>query len=117
MAVDENGNQIIEPSSEPSEAQKRITQLSEKVRLTSEERDEKEKLLKAETEKSAGLEKERNFYQGFSDIVSTNPAAKDHRDEILSKVKGGYTVEDATFAVLGKAGKLGQQVPIAEPAN
>ncbi len=94
-----------------SEAEKRIKQLSEKVRLTSEERDEKIRLLDETT-------KERDFYSGFSDMVTTNPAAKDHKDEILAKVKGGYTVEDATFAVLGKAGKLGQPAPKpAEPLN
>lgn len=100
---------IIEPAEE-SESQKRIKQLSEKVRLTSEERDEKERLFKEESEKRATIEKERDFYAGFSDVVSQNPAAKDHKDDILAKVKSGYTVEDATFAVLGKAGKLGVQL-------
>ena len=99
-----------------SEAQKRIKQLSEKVRLTSEERDEKDRLFKEESDKRASAEKERDFYQGFSDVVSTNPAAKDHKEDILAKVKGGYTVEDATFAVLGKAGKLGNTPP-AQTSN
>lgn len=106
MAVDANGNEII--IEQPSEAEKRIRQLSDKVRLTAEERDEKERLFKEESEKRTIAEKERDFYQGFSDVVTTNPAAKDHKDEILTKVKSGYTVEDATYAVLGKAGKLGQ---------
>ena len=101
MAVDENGVEII---NKPSPAEERITQLSEKVRLTSEERDEKSRLLNEVT-------KERDFFQGFSDVVTTNPAAKDHKDDILAKVKSGYTVEDATYAVLGKAGKLGQNAP------
>lgn len=110
---------IIDPP-EISESQKRITQLSEKVRLTSEERDEKNRLLEEQSTKNAELTRERDFYQGFSDVVSTNPAAKDHRDEILGKVKGGYSVEDATFAVLGKAGKLGNQqvpAPVQSPAG
>ncbi len=111
MAVDENGNPIIEPSNEPSQAQQRITQLSEKVRLTSEERDEKARLLQEATEKQSLAEKERDFYQGFSDVVATNPAAKDHKDAILEKVKLGYTPEDAAYAVLGKAGLLGTQAP------
>lgn len=101
-------NLIIDSSPE-SEAQKRIKQLSEKVRLTSEERDEKNRLLEEQSTKNAELTRERDFYQGFSDVVSTNPAAKDHKDDILAKVKGGYSVEDATYAVLGKAGKLGSQ--------
>lgn len=106
MAVDENGNEII--TNEPSDSQKRITDLSGKVRDTAAERDnERAGREKAETEK-AEVARERDFYQGFSDVVSTNPAAKDHKDDILAKVKSGYTVEDATFAVLGKLGKLAQ---------
>ena len=96
---------------EPSESEKRIKQLSEKVRLTAEERDEQIRLLKEETDKGTELTRERDFYLGFSDVVVSNPMAKDHKDEILTKVKSGYTVEDATFAVLGKAGKLGQPKP------
>jgi hypothetical protein len=100
-----------EITNKPSPAEERITQLSEKVRLTSEERDEKARLLNEVT-------KERDFYSGFSDVVTTNPAAKDHKEDILAKVKSGYTVEDATYAVLGKAGKLGQTAPApAEPMN
>lgn len=93
---------------QPSEVEKRIKTLSEKVRLTSEERDEKDRLLKEQSDKTSAVERERDFYIGFSDVVSANPAAKDHKDEILVKVKSGYTVEDATYAVLGKAGKLSQ---------
>lgn len=91
---------------------KRNKDLSEKVKLTSEERDEKDRLLKEQETKTSELQKERDFYAGFSDVVSANPMAKDHKDDILAKVKSGYTVEDATFAVLGKAGKLGQQKTI-----
>lgn len=107
MAVYENGVEIID---QPSESEKRIKQLSEKVRITSEERDEKDRLLAEKGTENTEIARERDFYQGFSDVVATNPAAKDHKDEILSKVKSGYTVEDATFAVLGKAGKLNQTV-------
>lgn len=118
MAVDENGNEIIETVTVKNNAQERITQLSEKVRLTSEERDEKGRLLQEESDKRIAVEKERDFYAGFSDVVSTNPAAKDHKEDILAKVKSGYTVEDATFAVLGKAGKLGQApAPTAQVAG
>ena len=102
-------DEIIE---QPSESQKRITQLSDKVRTTAEERDTAN-TAKAEAEaKTAELQRERDFYAGFADVVSTNPVAKDHKDDILEKVKSGYTVEDATFAVLGKAGKLGAPAPV-----
>lgn len=99
----------IEQQNQQSEAEKRIKQLSEKVRLTSEERDEKDNLLKERDEKIASLEKENSFNAGFSEMLSSHPMAKDHKDEIKDKVLSGYSVEDATFAVLGKAGKLGEQ--------
>lgn len=92
----------------------RINELSEKVKLTSQERDEKERLLKETTEKLATLEKEKSFSDSFVEILATQPAAKDHKDEIKAKVLAGYTPEDAAFAVLGKAGKLGS-APTAAP--
>lgn len=95
---------IIEPV---SESQKRITQLSEKVRTTSEERDEKARLLDESVTKIATLERENAFNSGFVDVLSIHSAAKDHKDDIKAKVLAGMSVEDATFAVLGKAGKLG----------
>lgn len=101
---------INQPDQQPvvqTRAEERITELSEKVKLTSQERDE----LKASKEE---VTRERDFYAGFSDIVATNPSAKDHKDDILAKVKSGYTVEDATFAVLGKAGKLGTPAPVVQ---
>ena len=94
-----------------SKVEKRIKDLSEKVRLTSTERDEFKKLNDDKDTKLAETQRESDFYKGFADVMSTHPAAKDHKDEILTKVKGGYSVEDATFAVLGKAGKLGQPKP------
>lgn len=97
-----------------NKVEKRIKDLSEKVKLTAEERDELKSKIETENAKNAELQRERDFYAGFSDVVSTNPAAKDHKDDILAKVKSGYSVEDATFAVLGKAGKLGQAQPIVD---
>lgn len=115
MAVDENGDEII--NSDESESQKRIKQLSEKVRLASEDRDEKDKLLKESNEKYATLERENAFNSGFADILGTQPLAKDFKDEIKAKVMSGYSPEDATFAVLGKAGKLGSSPAPASPAG
>lgn len=84
---------------EPTRAEERITQLSDKVKTEAEARQ------KAETEK-ADAERRAAFAEGFVDIVTTQPAAKDHKDEIKEKVLKGYSVQDATFAVLGAAGKL-----------
>lgn len=93
---------IIEPVStpEPTRAEERITQLSDKVALTSKERDEFKVLNETTT-------RERDFYKGYADIITTQPNAKDHQEEIKDKVLKGYSVQDATFAVLGAAGKLG----------
>ncbi len=111
MAVDENGIEIIDPAIQPTQpkvenrAAERIQQLSDKVELTAKERDD----LKTANESTT---RERDFYKGFAEVIGTNPAAKDHQDEIKDKVLKGYTVEDATFAVLGKAGKLGQPAQV-----
>lgn len=88
-----------------SPAQERINELSDKVKNTAGERD-------AATAKAEEAERRAAFAEGFVDIVSTNPAAKDHKDEIKEKVLKGYSVQDATFAVLGAAGKLGGQAPV-----
>lgn len=105
MAVDANGNEII--NSDESESQKRIKQLSDKVETTAKERDERDTLIKERDTKIAELEKENAFSSGFGDMLGTHSAAKDHKDEIKAKVLSGYSVEDATLAVLAKAGKLG----------
>ena len=106
MAVDENGNEIIqtvqstETPKVENRAEERIKQLSDKVELTSKERDELKTLNETTT-------RERDFYKGFSEVVATQPNAKDHQDEIKEKVLKGYSVQDATFAVLGGLNKLG----------
>ena len=111
--------QIITPQPDPelTRSQQRITQLSEKVETTAKERDDAQKLAKDTAEKLAAMEKENTFNAGFADIIGTHPAAKDHRDEIKTKVLAGYTPQDATFAVLGAVGKLGgpPTVPTGTP--
>lgn len=97
----------VDQSGAQSEAEKRIKQLSEKVRLTSEEGAEKDRLLKESGDKIASLEKENSFNSGFSEMIGSYPKANEHREDIKAKVLAGYSVEDATLAVLGKAGKLG----------
>lgn len=86
------------PVVNPIEA--RITDLSSKVRTASEERD-------AAKAAQAVAEKKAEFADGFIDIVGTNPAAKEHKADIEAKFQAGYTLQDAAFAVLGAAGKLG----------
>jgi hypothetical protein len=106
--------EIDQVINEPSDAEKRIKDLSSKVKTASEERDAEKARADAEAAKALDATRERDFYSGFSDVVGNNPAAKDHKDEIKAKVLSGYTVEDATYAVLGKAGKLSQPAPVVE---
>lgn len=102
--------ELEEIINEPSESQKRIKELSEKVRISDEEKETERIAREAAESKTAEVERERDFYASFTNIVGQHPFAKDHKDEILNKVKSGYTVEDATYAVLAKAGKLEGQV-------
>ena len=111
MADDLDLEVLDEDIEKSNKVEKRIKDLSEKVRLTSEERDEQKRLLSERDVKIAELEKENAFNRGFVDVLVSHPMAKDHKDDILTKVKGGYSLEDATYAVLGKAGKLGQPSP------
>ena len=102
--------QGVEPTEDAtkqlSRSEERIAELSRKVELSSKERDELTTLNKEVT-------KERDFFKDFSTMVGTYNAASEYQDEIRGKVMdSGYSVEDATIAVLGKAGKLGGgQVP------
>lgn len=104
--ADEPINQPVPPvvEAQPSRAEERITELSGKVKTEAEAR------LAAE-DRATAAERKAAFAEGYADIVATNPAAKEHKAEIEAKVNGGYSVEDATYAVLGKAGKLGGPVP------
>ena len=100
--------ELDEIINEPSESQKRITDLSGKVKTAADERDTANTRAEAAEAKAAEAERVAAFSEGFVDVVAGNPAAKDFKDDIKAKVLGGYSLEDATFAVLGKAGKLNQ---------
>jgi hypothetical protein len=95
MAVDENGNPIIETTPKPNRAEERITELSEKVKEEATAREAAEK-------KVAEAERKAQFAEGFADVLGTHPAAKEHKADIEAKVVAGYSVEDATYAVLGR---------------
>lgn len=98
---------------------KRLKDLSEKVRLTAEERDEKEKLLQEQSAKLEAAEKEKEFYKNFNTLTAKYPGASDYQDAIKEKVNAGYDPDDAAVAVLAREGKLpGQtQSPVAEAEN
>ena len=85
--------------------EKRIKSLSEKVKLTSEERDELKGLNEGLTAEKHTLSKERDFYKGFNQVSAKYPGASEYQDKILEKVNAGYDVEDATISILAKEGK------------
>lgn len=84
----------------------RFEQLSEKVILTSKERDELSKAKGALETENKSISQERDFYKDFSANVSKYPQASEYQDKILEKVKAGYSTEDAMVSVLNKEGKL-----------
>ena len=106
---------VDEDIDKKNKVEKRIKDLSDKVRLTSEERDEKEKLLRERDAELDRTVKERDFYSSFTDATVKYPGANEYKDTIKDKVLLGYSVEDATVAVLASEGKLVMPEPAAEP--
>lgn len=108
--ADEINNQSTEEiagQNEFSRSQQRIKELSDKVELTAKERDAEKEGRSKEQQRIAELERENSFNGGFVEVLGQQPNARDFKDQIKEKVMAGLSVEDATFAVLGKAGKLG----------
>ncbi len=101
---------ITTPPADVSAAEDRIRQLSDKTKQA-------EEAKAASDAKASDAEKRAVFAEGFADFVSNNPAAKEFKAQIEEKYKAGVPFEDAAFAVLGKAGKLGGATPPAPPAS
>lgn len=92
----------------------RIRDLSQKVKTAAEERDAFAQ-AKAEAEQArVAAEKERDFFANFSDSIAKYPNANEYKDAIKEKVMGGYSVEDATVAVLAREQKLVVNTPAPE---
>lgn len=102
---------------QPSEAEKRIKQLSTKTREAEEAKTAAETAKQASDTRAETAERKAAFLESFSDIVSENPAAKEFKAAMEEKVLGGMSIEDAKFVVLGKAGKLSQATQIDSPAG
>src|SRR5687768_16739682 len=93
-------------SVQENKVEKRIRELSNKVKLTSKERDElAQAKQKLEAERDTA-QKEVQFYSAFSDVTDKYPNAKEFKYKIKEKVLTGYSMEDAAVAVLAKEGKL-----------
>jgi hypothetical protein len=100
--VDEQPEQVEEKK--PARSDNRFKDLSEKVELTAKERDEA-------NAKAAALEKELDFHKGFSKVANKFQNAADYEEKIKEKVLSGADMEEATVAVLYKAGKLDMNTP------
>lgn len=99
--------------------QERINSLTSKLGDVS--REKEEALRKAEEAERKAQEAEKNlkFVSDFSEMVPKYQAASEYRDAIKEKVDAGYTIEDATVAVLNANGKLipqAQEEPVIETA-
>lgn len=114
MADEELDLELESEEDKINRVEKRIKSLSEKVKLTSEERDELAKAKEAEATARANAEKERDFYKGFNQVSAKYPGASDYQDKILEKVNAGYDVEDATISILAKEGKFTPAQPKTE---
>ena len=116
MADEEEYSEESETPVVESKQDKRLKDLSEKVKLTSEERDEKDKLLQEQTAQLEASQKETEFYKTFNTLTANTPGASEYQDTIKEKVMAGYEMEDAINAVLAKEGKLPgmTQIPIAQ---
>lgn len=95
--------------------EKRIKDLSQSVKTTSEERDaERAKAQEAETARLAA-EKERDFFKDFSAVSAKYPGASEYQDDIMKKVvETGYSLEDAAITTLAAQGKLNIAPPPPE---
>lgn len=92
----------------------RIKDLSGKVKTSAEERDTALKEAEEAVQARLQAEKERDFYKDYSTVVSKYPASAEYQEDIRTKVMSGYTVEDATVAVLNANGKLTPSAPAPE---
>lgn len=109
-------DKIEDNAEEKLKAKNRFEKLSEKVIITSKERDDAIAKAKSESDARISSEKERDFYKDFSANSSKYPNASQFQDKIFEKVKAGYSTEDAMVSVLAKEGKLTSE-PIQQRQN
>lgn len=115
MADEELLDLDLDQGEVPNRTEKRIKDLSEKVKTTATERDDFAKGKADEESKRIAVEKERDFFKNFNTVSSKYQGAADYQDKILEKVKSGYDVEDATISILAKEGKYQPQAAPPPP--
>lgn len=99
-------DQIDANSERKLQVKNRFQQLSEKVKLTAQEREEALTKAKASEDARLSAEKERDFFKNFSQVASKHPEASAYQEQIFERVSKGMDTEEATIAVLYKEGKL-----------
>jgi hypothetical protein len=107
----------VTPSIEEEETnrvEKRIKDLSGKVRTTSEERDAAKALADKEALEKVTALKDVEFYKNFNTTASKYPGANEFQDKIKEKVALGLDLDEATMLVMTKEGKYAP--PAAPPA-
>lgn len=94
-------------------SEERIRKLSSKVKENAQETATEREARQAAEARAEAAEKKAEFLDAFTGVSTRFPGASEYRDAIQEKVLAGYTVEDATVAVLNAEGKL---LPSQEPA-
>lgn len=97
-----------------SRKDKKINSLSEKLGTTEKEKADLVKAKEDAEAKANALQKDADFFKGFSEVSSKYQGASEYQDKIREKVMAGYDVEDATISILAKEGKY-QAAPAPEP--
>lgn len=99
---------------EENRIEKRIKDLSGKVKSTSEERDAAKTLAeKAEMDRQVAL-KDVEFYKNFNTIASKYQGSTEYQDKIREKVMAGYSLDDAAVSVLNSEGKFTPTAPVVK---
>lgn len=109
--------ELDEELTQKNKVAERITTLSHKVKEASEERDAARTAEAEAKTQTEAANKERDFYASFSDATAQYPDANEYKDAIKDKVMAGYSVQDATVAVLAQEGKLGTAPAVQKTEN
>ena len=97
-----------------NKTQERIKSLNSKVGEANRGKEEAEQRAAEATKRAEKAEKKAEFISSFSEVSQKYQGATEYKDQIQEKVDIGYTVEDATVAILNAEGKLLPQEPIFE---
>ena len=96
-------DELDQELNKPNRSEERIKELSNDKESLAKERDAERQAKQKAEESAAAAQKELEIANSFASEVAKNPALMSHRDEVLSKVKQGYSMEDAATVVLSKA--------------